>query len=147
MQIMASWHTASGEGPYFVVQGISDSLKDVESLVMGTLFAELRQELSRMVSDYLTKLLVPKNFTESDPIEIERGFKFTQHFNINAADIYAFDSFFKETYIPHLQKQGIDLVGEWNVAVGAAPYNIIETRAKTLWTPSVNCWKTPTISA
>ena len=132
MQIVASWHTASGEGPYFVVEGMSGSLENVESLVMGPVFAELRQELSSVVSDYLNKLLVPRSYAESDPMEIEEGFKFTQHFNINAADTYAFDSFFKKTYVPQIQQWGISLVGEWNVAVGATPYVVIETRAGTL---------------
>jgi len=134
MQIIASWHTASGEGPYFVVEGISDSLGNVESLIMGSEFAELRQELSHLVKDYRTKLLVPRSFLKADPIEIEKGFKFTQHFNINAADIYAFDSFFNETYVPHLQKRGVALVGQWHVSVGATPYVVIETRAGTLAT-------------
>jgi len=132
MQIVASWHTASGEGPYFVVEGMSGYLENVETLVMGPVFAELRQELSSMVSDYFNKLLVPKKFTEADPIEIEQGYKFTQHFNINAADIYAFDSFFRDTYVPQIREWGIDLVGEWNVAVGATPYVVIETRAKAI---------------
>ena len=134
MQIIASWHTASGEGPYFVVEGVSNSLGDVESLIMGPVFEALRQKLFHLVSGYHTKLLVPKSVTEAGPLEIEHGFKFTQHFNINAADVYAFDSFFAETYAPHIHEWGIDLVGQWNVAVGATPYVVIETRAKDLAT-------------
>ena len=132
MQIIASWHTASGEGPYFVVEGISDSMEDVEELIMGSMFEQIRQKMFLVVSDYFTKLLVPRGFAETDPVEVEHGFKFTQHFNINAADIYAFDSFFKQTYVPYLNKWGIGLVGEWNVAVGATPYVVIETRAGKL---------------
>jgi hypothetical protein len=132
MQIVASWHTASGEGPYFLVEGVSATLEDVESLVMGPVFGKLRQELFRLVSDYRSKLMMPRNFAETEPVEVEQGFKFTQHFNINAADIYAFDSFFQEAYVPHLKERGIDLVGEWNVVVGATPYVSIETRAKAL---------------
>ena len=132
MQIVASWHTASGEGPYFLAEGVSNSIEDVESMVMGPVFTELRRELFRLVSDYATKLLVPRDRADSGPFEIERGYKFTQHFNINAADIYAFDSFFKEKYVRQTAQWGIHLVGEWHVAVGATPYVVIETRAETL---------------
>jgi hypothetical protein len=132
MKMIASWYAASGEGPSFIAEGMSDNLEDVQSLVMGEKFAELRQELFRLVSDYHTKLLVPKNFTETDPIDIEKGFKFTQHFNVNPAETFAYNSFFRETYVPRMRKWGIGLVGEWNVAVGATPYVVIETRAKAL---------------
>ena len=129
MQILGSWHTASGEEPYFVVEGLSDSLDNVESLVMGETFQTLRQELMHLVSDYRTKLLVPRSGIRTDSIQVEKGFKFTQHFNINAADNYAFDSFFNDIYVPDIKRRGIDLVGDWNVAVGATPYVVIETRA------------------
>ncbi|MDJ0830581.1 MAG: hypothetical protein QNI92_12060 [Desulfobacterales bacterium] len=132
MQIVAAWHTASGEGPFFVAEGVSDSLEDIESVIMGPMFEELRKTLLHLVSDYQTKLLVPRNWPASGSIEIEQGFKFNQHFNINAADIYAYDSFFKKTYTRKMAQWGIHLVGEWNVAVGATPYVVIETRAGDL---------------
>lgn len=139
MRIVESWHTASGEGPYFLVEGASHSLEEAEAMIMGPVFIELRQKLFHLVSDYVTKLLTPRKGSESGPVEsgagsveIDRGYKFTQHFNINAADTYAFDSFFKETYARQITKWGIHLVEEWNVVVGATPYVVIETRAEAL---------------
>ncbi len=139
MRIVESWHTASGEGPYFLVEGVSPSLEEAESMIMGTVFSELRQKLFHLVSEYTTKLLIPRNGPGSEAgeslsggVEMEKEYKFTQHFNINAADVYAFDSFFKKTYARQIIKWGIHLVEEWNVAIGATPYVVIETRAEAL---------------
>lgn len=129
MKITGSWHTASGEGPYFLVEGVAACLEDVESFIMGEMFQTLLQQLFNLVSDYSTKLLVPRSGIKDGRIQIEQGYKLTQHFNINAADIYAFDTFFTNTYLSDMRERGIDIVGQWNVAVGDTPYVVIEARA------------------
>jgi len=35
MQMVGSWHVASGEGPYFIAEGIATSVDKVERLIMA----------------------------------------------------------------------------------------------------------------
>lgn len=132
MKIVGAWQVASGEGPYFITEGVSRSLKEVENLIMGLGFLELHQQLLCLVDDYATKLLVPTGAVEPQPPDIEHGYKFTQHFNINAADYYEFITFQEHELLPRMSDFGIELIGEWNVAVGSTPYVIVEGRAEQL---------------
>jgi hypothetical protein len=132
MKIVGSWHVASGEGPYFIAEGVSSSVDEVESLIMSSEYLELRNKLLRLVGNYSTKLLVPTGRISDRPIEIEHGYKFNQHFNINAADYYAYMTFAEKEHIPKMQSFGIEMVGGWHVEVGATPYVISEGRTKDL---------------
>jgi hypothetical protein len=134
MKIAGSWHVASGEGPYFIAEGVCNSVDDVENLIMDPLYVDLRQKLFRLVRDYHTKLLVPTGRIKPYSIEIEHGYKFNQHFNINPADYYGFLSFEEKEHIPGMERLGVKMVGGWNVAVGGTPYVIDETRAEKLAT-------------
>ena len=134
MQMVGSWHVASGEGPYFIAEGIATSVEKVESLIMAPPYIALRHELFRFVKDYNTKLLVLPDPLEPNLIEIEHGYKFNQHFNINPADYYEFLAFEEKEHLPGMERFGLTIVGCWNVAVGATPYVIDETRAQDLAT-------------
>jgi len=132
MKIVGSWHVASGEGPYFITEGVSRSVSEVESLIMASFYIELRQRLLRLVYDYQTKLLVPIESLKPDVPDIEYGYKFNQHFNINPADFYTFLDFEDKVHLPEMKRFGVTIAGGWNVAVGATPYVIDETRADKL---------------
>jgi hypothetical protein len=132
MRIVGSWHVASGEGPYFITEGVSESVSEVESIIMAPFYIDLRQQLLRLVKDYQTKLLVPIESMESDVADIEHGYKFNQHFNINPADFYTFLDFEEKVHLPEMKRFGVTIAGGWNVAVGATPYVINETRAGNL---------------
>jgi hypothetical protein len=134
LKITGSWQVASGESPNFIVEGLSASLEEVEALVMGPDFSGLRQRLFHLVSDYSTKLMVPTGNVPTRPVEIEHGFKFTQHFNVNAADYYAYTAFVRNEHLPKMGQFGMDMVGGWYVAVGATPYVVAEARAEQLST-------------
>jgi hypothetical protein len=134
MKMVGSWHVASGEGPYFIVEGVSNSVDAVESLIMDRLYTELRHKLFQLVRDYHSKLLVPMDQIAADSVEIEYGYKFNQHFNINPADYYEFLSFEEKEHIPGMERFGVRLIGSWNVVVGATPYVIDEGRAEDLTT-------------
>ena len=132
MKIVGSWHVASGEGPYFIAEGVSSSVDEVESLIMSSEYLDLRKRLLRLVGNYNTKLLVPTGRISTRPIEIEQGYKFNQHFNINAADYYAYIAFAEKEHLPKMQSFGIEMVGSWHVDVGATPYVISESRTTDL---------------
>jgi hypothetical protein len=132
MKIVGSWHVASGEGPYFITEGVSRSITEVESLIMASFYFDLRQRLLGLVKDYQTKLLVPIESVEPDVPDLEYGYKFNQHFNINPADFYTFLDFEEKVHLPEMKRFGVTIAGGWNVAVGATPYVIDETRADKL---------------
>jgi hypothetical protein len=53
---------------------------------------------------------------------------------LSPADYYAFLAFEEQVHLPQMKRFGLTLVGGWNVAVGATPYVIDETRADNLAT-------------
>ena len=67
-----------------------------------------------------------------DVPDVEHGYKFNQHFNINPADFYTFLDFEEKVHLPEMKRFGVTIAGGWNVAVGATPYVIDETRADNL---------------
>ena len=134
MKMVGSWHVASGEGPYFITEGVAESVAEVESLIMSPVYIDLRNRLLRLVRDYQSKLLVPFESIRPDVPDIEHGYKFNQHFNINPPDFYEFLAFEEKIHIPEMKGFGLELVGSWSVAVGATPYMIDETRAEDLTT-------------
>jgi len=134
LKITGSWHVASGESPNFIVEGTSASLEEVETLVMSADFSQLRHSLFHLVSDYSTKLMAPTGNVPPRPVEVEHGFKFTQHFNVNAADYYAYTAFVRNEHLPKMGQFGMDMVGGWYVAVGGTPYVVAEGRADDLTT-------------
>ena len=58
MKMVGSWHVASGEGPYFIAEGVAETVTEVESLIMAPLYIDLRNRLLQLVGDYQSKLLV-----------------------------------------------------------------------------------------
>jgi len=134
MKMVGSWHVASGEGPYFITEGVAETVAEVESLIMAPVYIDLRNRLLQLVGDYQSKLLVPVESIQPDVPDVEHGYKFNQHFNINPADFYEFLAFEEQVHIPEMKRFGLALVGGWSVAVGASPYMIDETRADNLAT-------------
>ena len=132
MKMVGSWLVASGEGPSFVAEGIANTVDDMATLIMGSTFIELRQELLKLVDDYSTKLLVPTERLEEQPIEIQQGYKFNRHFNIKAEDYYGFYAFMEKEYFPMMAAFNLQIVGDWYVEVGATPYVVSESRADDL---------------
>ena len=93
MKMVGSWHVASGEGPYFIAEGVAETVTEVESLIMAPLYIDLRNRLLQLVRDYQSKLLVPIESTKPDVPDVEHGYKFNQHFNLIPADFYEFLAF------------------------------------------------------
>jgi hypothetical protein len=99
---------------------------------MSSAYLELRNKLFRLVGNYSNKLLVPSGGIPARPVEIEQGYKFNQHFNINPADYYAYMTFAEKEHTPQMQSFGVEMVGNWHVDVGATPYVIYEGRTTDL---------------
>jgi hypothetical protein len=127
MQMIASWQVASGEGPCFIAEGVSNSSDAMAALVMDPEFIVLRNALLELVEDYSTKLLFPTGRIDSPTAAIQPKYKFNRHFNINAEDYYACDAFLAREYFPMMSTFGIDMVGDWHVGIGGTPYAISES--------------------
>jgi hypothetical protein len=127
MKMTASWLVASGEGPYFVAEGVSDSADAMAALAMDPGFVALRNDLLGLVKDYNTKLLFPTGRVAQQPVKVQEGYKFNRHFNINAADYYACDAFLAQEYFPMMADFGLRMVGDWHVGIGGTPYAISES--------------------
>lgn len=132
MKMVGSWLVASGEGPYFIAEGVSETVDQMTTLIMGESFINLRRELLKLVEDYSTKLLVPTGRLEPQLTTIQKGFKFNRHFNINAADYYGFYSFMEKEYFPLMDEFKLEMIGDWYVQIGATPYVISEGRSDNL---------------
>lgn len=132
MQVVGAWHVASGEGPYFVCEIMSETVAQVDACLMGANYLRLRGRLLDLVTGFRSKLLIPTGRVENQPIELQTGYKFNQHFNINADDYYSFVSFVKRVHLDSMQSFGLTMVGGWYVVVGATPYVIAEGRADDL---------------
>jgi hypothetical protein len=126
MQIVASWQVASGEGPCFVAEGVSDASDAMALMVTDPEFIALRSELLGLVADYSTKLLFPTDRVSSEDATAMTTYKFNRHFNINAQDYYACDAFLSNEYFPMMADFGLRVVGDWYVGIGGTPYAISE---------------------
>lgn len=134
MRIVGSWHVASGEGPYFIAEGVAESVKDVEALIMSPDYLDLKARLWSRVTDYHTKLLAPSGRVTAEPVDVERGFKFNQHFNIDSPQYFEFDRFMDREYLPAIEALGLETAGDWRVRVGATPHVVFEARCEKLET-------------
>lgn len=132
MKMTGTWHVASGEGPYFIAEGVAESVEDVENLIMNETYQELRHTLFQFIDNYSSKLLTPTGRVEIQPVQKETTYKFTQHFNINPQDYYEFISFVKNDHLPGIESYNLKMIGGWYVAIGRTPYIVVETRAETL---------------
>ncbi|MBU0513851.1 MAG: hypothetical protein KJ621_03675 [Proteobacteria bacterium] len=134
MRIVGTWHVASGEGPYFIAEGVAESVQEIEALITRPDYLDLKARLLALVRDYHSKLLAPTGRVTARPVEIERGYKFNQHFNIDSAQYYEFDRFLDREYLPAVEQMGLAMVGDWRVRVGATPHVVSECRAEALET-------------
>ncbi|MBW1720629.1 MAG: hypothetical protein JRH13_00335 [Deltaproteobacteria bacterium] len=134
MMLTGSWRVASGEGPTFITEGVSRAIKDVEKLITAPSFIQLRRKLLSLVENYHSKLLVPTGVIPAKPVEIEHGYKFNQHYNVNPQDFYAFKDFEREEQMPGLESFGLEMLGGWYVAVGSTPHIIAEGRVEEITT-------------
>ncbi|OQY04755.1 MAG: hypothetical protein B6I22_08780 [Desulfobacteraceae bacterium 4572_123] len=133
LKIVESWHVASGEGPFNIMEGVADSVESVNNLLQLDEFQKLNHLLHFLVTNYKTKLLVPTGPVEGIVPE-HITCRFNHHYNINYDKYDDYTKFIKKEHIPGMEHFGLTIVGCWNVAVGATPYVIDETRAEDLAT-------------
>ncbi len=126
VKIIRSFHAVVGGGPYFILEGTSRSLNNVNRLLKDEEFHKLKRLLLFLVTGYKTRVLAPTNRIENRINENSALCSFNHHFDV-AYDRYdEYTGFVASEYIPALIKQGIEITGEWQVCIGDGPNLCIE---------------------
>ena len=134
MKIAETWNVLVGGGPFFSIESIANSMNDIESLILSDNYRHIKERLFHYVTNYYSKIIVPREEIFPSPIVAEEGFKYVQNFNINSPDYYEFISFIIEEYLPGLKGLGLTMVGSWYINIGPTPHMAFEWYAKKLET-------------
>jgi hypothetical protein len=134
VKIAETWNVLVGEGPYFGMEGIADSIDNIQSLILSDGYKLIKGRLFHYVVNYYSKMLGPREEIFPSPKETEEGFKYTQNFDLNPPDYYEFLRFAQEQYLPCLEGMGMTLAGVWYVNIGPTPHRIFEWYSKKLET-------------
>ena len=125
LKIVGSWPVASGEGPYFIMEGVADSVKNVHSLLQLDEFKKLNHLLHFLITNYKSKLLVPTGPIEGVVPE-DRNYRFNQHYDVIYDKFDNYITFMKDEHLPIMEELGVKLIGAWYVAIGPGPNMVVE---------------------
>ena len=125
LKIVGSWHVASGEGPYFIMEGVADSVKNVHSLLQLDEFKKLSHLLHFLITNYKSKLLVSTGPIEGVVPE-DRNYRFNHHYDVIYDKFDNYITFMKDEHIPIMEELGVKLIGAWYVAIGPGPNMVVE---------------------
>jgi hypothetical protein len=70
--------------------------------------------------------MIPMGWVESR-IPSETNFRFNHHYDIRSENYDDYLNFIKKEYIPNMEKQGIKMIGGWELAIGPGPNIIMES--------------------
>ena len=126
VKIARSAYAIAGEGPYFILEGVSDSLQSVNQLLQDEEFYRLKRLLLFLITGYKTKVIVPTNRFENKMSDVALNCQFSQYYDLVYEKYDEYTDFIISEHIPTLNKLGIDISGEWEVCIGAGPNLIIE---------------------
>ena len=82
VKIVGSAYAIAGEGPYFVLEGVSDSLRDVNQLLQDEEFYKLKRLLLFLITSYKTRVLVPTNRSGNKMSGASLNCQFNQHYDL-----------------------------------------------------------------
>ena len=125
LKIVGSWHVASGESPYYIMEGVADSVNSINKLIQSDEFNRLNYLMHLLTTNYKTKILVPTGRVESVVPEY-KNFRFNHHYDLNYDKYDEYVKFVKEEHIPTMEKLGINMIGGWHVAIGPGPNVVSE---------------------
>lgn len=125
LKIVGSWHVASGEGPYFIMEGVADSVKNVHSLLQLDEFKKLSHLLHFLITNYKSKLLVPTGPIEGVLPE-DKNYRFNYHYDVIYDKFDDYMAFMKDEHLPIMEELGVKMIGSWYVAIGPGPNMVVE---------------------
>lgn len=125
LRIVGSWHVASGEGPYYIMEGVAASVKNIHSLLQLDEFKKLSHLLHFLITNYKSKLLVPAGPIEGIVPE-DKNYRFNHHYDVIYDKYDDYMVFMKDEHLPIMEELGIKMIGAWYVAIGPGPNLVVE---------------------
>jgi len=125
LKIVGSWHVASGEGPYYIMEGVAASVKNIHSLLQLDEFKKLSHLLHFLITNYKSKLLVPAGPIEGIVPE-DKNYRFNHHYDVIYDKYDDYMVFMKDEHLPIMEELGIKMIGAWYVAIGPGPNLVVE---------------------
>ncbi|MBW2433337.1 MAG: hypothetical protein JRF36_07030 [Deltaproteobacteria bacterium] len=125
LRIVGSWHVAAGEGPYSIMEGVADSVKNVHNLLQLEDFKKLSHLLHFLITNYKSKLLVPTGPVEGI-VPADKNYRFNHHYDVNYDKYDDYMAFIINEHIPTMEELGVKMIGGWYVAIGPGPNMVVE---------------------
>ena len=125
LKIVESWNVAAGEGPYHIMEGVADSVKNVNSLLQLDEFQKLNHILHFLITNYKTKLLIPTGPIVG-VVPQHKNYRFNHHYEVICEKYDDYMGFLQNEHIPTMEALGIHIIGGWYAAIGPAPNIVIE---------------------
>jgi hypothetical protein len=125
LKIVESWNVASGEGPYYIMEGVADSVKNVNNLLQLDEFQKLNHLLHFLITNYKSKLLVPTGPIVGVVPE-HKNYRFNHHYEVIYEKYDDYMEFLQNEHIPTMEALGVNIIGGWYAAIGPAPNIVIE---------------------
>jgi len=126
VKIVRSLNVLAGEGPQFILEGTSESIKNINRLFHDEDFHKLKRLLLFLVNGYKTKVLVPTGRFENRLFEGDGYCQFNHHYDMIYEKFYEYSDFIVNEHIPTLNRMDITVDGEWEVSIGAGPNLVVE---------------------
>ncbi len=125
MGIVGSWYVAAGEGPYFILEGLAESMEGVNLLLDQDDFQKLDHLLRFMIAGYKSKILVPAGGVRRvGPLDGQC--RFNHHYDVLSERQPDYDRFLREVQAPTMDRLGIEIIGAWCVGIGPGPNTVVE---------------------
>jgi hypothetical protein len=125
LKIVGSWHVAAGEGPYYIMEGVADSVKNIHSLLQLDEFKKLSHLLHFLITNYKSKLLVPTGPIEG-VVPKDKNYRFNHHYDVIYDKYDDYMAFMQDEHLPIMEELGIKMIGAWYVAIGPGPNLVVE---------------------
>lgn len=125
LKIVGAWHVASGEGPFYIMEGIADSVKNVHNLLQLDEFKKLSHLLHFLITNYKSKLLVPTGPIEGI-VPAYKNYRFNHHYDVLYDKYDDYMAFIKDEHLPIMEALGVKVIGGWYVAIGPGPNMVVE---------------------
>ena len=100
LKIVESWNVASGEGPYYIMEGVADSVKNVNNLLQLDEFQKLNHLLHFLITNYKSKLLVPTGPIVGVVPE-HKNYRFNHHYEVIYEKYGEYKEFLQNEHTSH----------------------------------------------
>jgi hypothetical protein len=125
LKIVGNWYVASGEGPYYIMEGVADSVKSVHNLLQQDEFKKLSHLLHFLITNYKSKLLVTTGPIKG-VVPTDKNYRFNHHYDVIYDKYDDYLAFIRDEHLPIMEELGVKMIGSWYVAIGPGPNMVVE---------------------